>query len=60
MNTLKRIGLLMILIAAIAVMSACSGDTSGSAADSDVIKFGVFEPLTGANAAGGAMWSLRD
>lgn len=45
----------MILIAAIAVISACSGDTSGSAADSDVIKFGVFEPLTGANAAGGAM-----
>lgn len=32
-----------------------TGDTTGSSADADVIKIGVFEPMTGANAAGGAL-----
>lgn len=35
--------------------SAASGQTSGTSGSSDVIKIGVFEPITGANGAGGAM-----
>lgn len=35
-------------------LTGCAGG-GGSQADSDVIKIGVFEPLTGANAAGGEM-----
>ena len=39
------------------MLAGCGGDkTSGGNADSgDVIKIGVFEPLTGANAAGGEL-----
>ena len=52
---MKRISLLMaLLLIATFVLSACGGGEE-TTADSDVIKFGVFEPLTGANAAGGAM-----
>lgn len=32
-----------------------TGDNAGSGADSDVIKIGVFEPMTGANAGGGQL-----
>lgn len=53
----------VVLIALMLIMSlvavGCGGseekDTSKDAAQSDVIKIGVFEPLTGTNAAGGQM-----
>lgn len=51
---------LMFILSAILVLASLSGcapkeQTSGSNEDSDVIKIGVFEPMTGANAAGGEM-----
>ncbi|AFA49039.1 branched-chain amino binding protein precursor LivK3 [Acetobacterium woodii DSM 1030] len=41
----------------VTMVAGCSGGTSSSSSssDSDVIKIGVFEPLTGANAAGGEL-----
>ena len=53
---MKKKGFLFILAAMLVVASlaGCGAkETSGS--DSDVIKIGVFEPMTGANAAGGEM-----
>ncbi|MCD4712511.1 MAG: ABC transporter substrate-binding protein [Clostridiales bacterium] len=53
---MKRIALLLVLVLILSIpLTACQSSDNGNAADSDVIKFGVFEPLTGANAAGGAM-----
>lgn len=49
---MKKKGLLFIL-SLVLVMSTLAG--CGSKSDSDVIKIGVFEPMTGANAAGGEM-----
>ncbi|MHB0897554.1 MAG: ABC transporter substrate-binding protein, partial [Spirochaetales bacterium] len=46
---MKRIGIAVLAIAVIALLFAC-----GPAAPKTV-KFGVFEPLTGANAGGGAL-----
>lgn len=54
---MKRI-LALLTAGAIALsMNACGGAVPAPAApaDSDVIKIGVFQPLTGANAAGGQM-----
>ena len=54
----KKVTALLLCAALGATMLAgCGGDkTSGGNADSgDVIKIGVFEPLTGANAAGGEL-----
>lgn len=49
---MKRYAIVLTVLVALALVG-CGG--SGSAKqDADVIKFGVFEPLTGANAAGGA------
>jgi branched-chain amino acid transport system substrate-binding protein len=49
----KKINALLTLAAALALgVSVVSCSSSGG--DSDVIKIGVFEPLTGANGAGGA------
>jgi len=48
----KRIGI--VLVAALAVSSAAMFVSCGGQAQSNVIKIGVFEPLTGANGAGGA------
>jgi branched-chain amino acid transport system substrate-binding protein len=49
---MKRYSIVLLAIAAL-TLAGCGG--SGAAKqDSTVIKFGVFEPLTGANAAGGA------
>jgi branched-chain amino acid transport system substrate-binding protein len=53
----------VVLIAMVLIMSLLAVGCGGSqdqnagqdAADSDVIKIGVFEPLTGVNAAGGQM-----
>jgi len=44
---------LVILLVAASLFMACSKGGS-SATASNIVKFGVFEPLTGANAAGGA------
>lgn len=49
----KLIALTMIILMVSAV--ALTGCAPKTAAESDVIKIGVFEPMTGANAAGGAM-----
>lgn len=51
----------------VTMVTGCSSGSTTSSADSDVIKIGVFEPLTGANAAGGELeveglswpWQLR-
>jgi branched-chain amino acid transport system substrate-binding protein len=48
----KRIG--FVLVAALAVSLAAMLVSCGGQAQSNVIKIGVFEPLTGANGAGGA------
>ena len=39
----------------ISLLSGCAGKTDTPAASADVIKIGVFEPMTGASAAGGEM-----
>ncbi|MEA1975683.1 MAG: ABC transporter substrate-binding protein [Bacillota bacterium] len=52
---MKKVSLLLVLVLILSLaLSACSAPEE-EAAVSEVIKFGVFEPLTGANAAGGAM-----
>lgn len=50
----KVILLVLSAILVIGSLAGCTQTTSGSG-DSDVIKIGVFEPMTGANAAGGEM-----
>lgn len=48
--------LVVLLIASVTVGCATDGDDTGSNGDPDgVIKIGVFEPMTGASAAGGQM-----
>jgi len=47
----KTLGIICLILALVFAVSGCKG---GKAAG-DVIKIGVFQPLTGANAAGGAM-----
>ncbi len=49
---MKR-NLILILMAVLVVTAAIAG--CGQKKDSDVIKIGVFEPITGANAAGGQL-----
>ncbi|MEN6476688.1 MAG: branched-chain amino acid ABC transporter substrate-binding protein, partial [Rectinema sp.] len=46
---MKRLGIVLASVAVLAMLAAC-----GPAAPKTV-KFGVFEPLTGANAGGGAL-----
>lgn len=46
---------LLLLLSAVLVLSTLAGCGGNGATSSDVIKIGVFEPLTGANAAGGEM-----
>ena len=48
-KSLSLLTLAAVFAAGVSVISC-----SGSGGDSDVIKIGVFEPLTGANGAGGA------
>jgi len=50
----KTLGIISIALLALALVFAVSGCKGGKTAG-DVIKIGVFEPLTGANAGGGAM-----
>jgi branched-chain amino acid transport system substrate-binding protein len=49
----KVIGLALLM--ALLALSACSRSGKDAGTAGDVIKIGVFEPMTGANAAGGAM-----
>ncbi|GHU26416.1 branched-chain amino acid ABC transporter substrate-binding protein [Spirochaetia bacterium] len=51
---MKKIGIVL-LLAALAGSVFANGGTQQSGASGDTIKIGVFEPMTGANAAGGAM-----
>ncbi len=53
----KTLSVLLSLAMVVTMAAGCSGGTSSStsSSDSDVIKIGVFEPLTGANAAGGEL-----
>jgi len=51
----KTLALLLSLAMVVTIVAGCSGGSTTSSADSDVIKIGVFEPLTGANAAGGEL-----
>lgn len=46
---------LLLLLSAVLVLSTLAGCGGNDATSSDVIKIGVFEPMTGANAAGGEM-----
>ncbi|MGV8905078.1 MAG: ABC transporter substrate-binding protein [Acetobacterium sp.] len=50
----KTLALLLSLTLVVTMVAGCSGN-SDSTTESDVIKIGVFEPLTGANAAGGEL-----
>ena len=50
--------LLSVVMASTVVLGGCKKSDAATSADkasSDVIKIGVFEPMTGANAAGGAL-----
>ncbi len=51
----KFLTVFLVLAMALALLAGCgsTGDGGGGGEDSDVIRIGVFEPLTGANAAGG-------
>jgi branched-chain amino acid transport system substrate-binding protein len=52
----KRIALLLVFMLGLsALLTGCGGSTEQAAEESDVIKIGIFEPMTGANAAGGEM-----
>ncbi len=51
----KTLALLLSLAMVVTMVAGCSSGSTTSSADSDVIKIGVFEPLTGANAAGGEL-----
>ncbi len=54
---MKKISVFLVLILVLAMMlTACAPSAEEAVVDeAEVVKFGVFEPLTGANAAGGAM-----
>lgn len=51
----KTIAVIVLAIFAITMIAGCGGGTAKSGGTEDVIKIGVFEPLTGASAAGGQM-----
>ena len=52
----KKISLLLVLaMTATFTLAGCSKSDIKANVDSDVIKIGVFEPMTGANAAGGQL-----
>lgn len=58
---MKKITLLLVVVLVLsAFMSGCGGDQSSSEEGSlpETIKIGIFEPLTGANAAGGELEKL--
>ncbi|HMM69527.1 ABC transporter substrate-binding protein [Gudongella oleilytica] len=49
----KTLVLMLSVVMALSLLAGCG--SGGAPAESDVIKIGVFEPMTGANAAGGEM-----
>ncbi|HCO18556.1 MAG TPA: branched-chain amino acid ABC transporter substrate-binding protein [Tissierellales bacterium] len=49
----KTLVLMLSVVMALSLLAGCG--SRGAPAESDVIKIGVFEPMTGANAAGGEM-----
>ncbi|MCG2729084.1 MAG: ABC transporter substrate-binding protein, partial [Acetobacterium sp.] len=51
----KTLSLFLSMAMVVTMVAGCSSGSTTSSADSDVIKIGVFEPLTGANAAGGEL-----
>lgn len=51
----KTLSVLLSLAMVVTMVAGCSGGSTTSSDNSDVIKIGVFEPLTGANAAGGEL-----
>lgn len=53
----KRLSIFVLIAAMLTLaLAGCGGqDTAGTEAESDIIKIGVYEPMTGANAAGGQM-----
>lgn len=53
----KKLALFMACAMSLGVLGGCSGTSAkaGSSSSGDVIKIGVFMPLTGANAAGGEL-----
>lgn len=52
----RKMGVLILVLALLSsLLTACGGSEETGGADSDVIKIGVFEPMTGASAAGGQM-----
>lgn len=53
---LRKLSVLLVALLAMSLLvSGCAPATSDEAAEEDVIKIGVFEPMTGANAAGGEL-----
>lgn len=52
----KHFALLLALLLVVGLFAGCGGTNGGGeASNEDVIKIGVFEPLTGANASGGEL-----
>jgi branched-chain amino acid transport system substrate-binding protein len=53
----KRLSIFVLIAAMLTLaLAGCGGqDTAGTETESDIIKIGVYEPMTGANAAGGQM-----
>lgn len=47
--------LLLVLVLISSLLTGCGGSQQTGGSDSDVIKIGVFEPMTGTSAAGGQM-----
>ncbi|MEG1158958.1 MAG: ABC transporter substrate-binding protein, partial [Acidaminococcaceae bacterium] len=51
----KLMAMLLVSALAIGALTGCGGDKKKDAAQADVVKVGVFLPLTGDNAAGGEL-----
>jgi branched-chain amino acid transport system substrate-binding protein len=54
-NLKKAMAVLMVSAATIGLMAGCGGGDKKDAKSSNVVKVGVFLPLTGDNAAGGEL-----
>jgi branched-chain amino acid transport system substrate-binding protein len=52
---MKKISLLLVVLLVLSLMATACSSPDAAVEEQKVVKFGVFEPLTGANAAGGAM-----
>lgn len=54
-NKKVTVFMVMLMIASLLAVGGCGKSTTNQTAQSDVVKVGVYEPLTGTNAAGGQM-----